>query len=222
MLDALYSEQTSNYMRDRLPNITINIDVAAEVFLDRLEDIAIKSDEFDVRRLSYSDGYQILNLKYRSISPHKELSGQILTKPSVAESVRVEVRAAKWQPKPPTFETYVEAAKTIFQPLLKEYNKQYSSRRRLNVQSKADTEFRLPPKARQIFDYFMIQANKENLHPTDWENFYNFIWFCASYNVRASHEDIQSLLVKEGFARGYAEYIADIFTHGFEIAKLRY
>ena len=139
----------SNYMRDKLPNISINIDVATKVFLDRLENIAFKSGEFDVRRLSYEEGYQILSLRYRGMSPHSELFGQILTKPKVTGNVRVEVRATKWRPEPPTYEASVEAAQTIFKPLLQEYNKQYGSRRRLNIQAKADTEFKLSPKARQ-------------------------------------------------------------------------
>jgi hypothetical protein len=207
-------------MRDRLPNITINIDISVENFINRLEQLAIDSGKFEVRKLSYGEERLLLNLRYQDPSPHKELSGQILEMRNTSKKVRVEIRVRRWQPDFPTYETYVEAAECIFKPLLQKYNIKYSSRRRLSIQSKADTTPKLPPKARQAFDYFLIQANKNNLHPNDWENFYHFVWYCSSHNVSVSQEVMQELLIKEEFSEEDAAYLADIFSHGVAIAKL--
>jgi hypothetical protein len=208
-------------MRERLPDITINIDASVEDFINRLEQIAIDSGKFEVRKLSYGEGRCTLNLRCSVPTPQKELSGQILEIPNALRKVRVEIRASRWQSDFPTYEMYVEAANYIFKPLLQQYNSKYSSRRRLSIQSKSDAAFKLPPKARQVFDYFLIQANKDHLHPNDWENFYQFIWFCSSHNVSISYEDLQELLIKEEFSKKDAAYLADIFAHGVAIAKLR-
>lgn len=72
---------------------------------------------------------------------------------------------------------------------------------------------KLPPKTKKAFDYFVRHANKIKLHPSDWENFYEFVNACHDFRVKLTEEDLVSLLIKESFPEKRAREIADVYYH---------
>ena len=208
---------------DRLPRISIKLDTTPREFLKRFEEVVLQIDNITARRVASDDseGYEYLTLRLHLAPPHRGLIGQIIIAPDTTKAI-IEVRATKWVPDPPTYDVYAESARAIFEPLLRQYNKRFASRRRLSIQAKSDTEPKLPAKAQKIFDHFVILANKSGLHPYDWQRFYDFIWHCASHNLELTPRDIQELLIAAEFSEEYAEYIADIFIHGVGVAKAKW
>jgi len=211
-------------MEDRLPDINIKVDTSPEEFINRIMQIASNKKELLVnltRDHLGSEDMIFLNIELISEMVHNGLLGQIISDAKLQHIVNIEVRSRKWNPDPPTYEVYVKAAKTIFENLLKEYNKEYESKYRINIQTKNALEPKLPPKAHQVFRIFEVLANKDCLHPLDWQRFYNFIHHCFSHKVKISEDDVYRLLVSAGFTEQKADHISDIFHHGIRILKRR-
>jgi hypothetical protein len=207
-------------MRDRLPHIRINLNIDADEFLTRMENISVESGRFEVRRERYEEDFRLLNMRFREASQHHGLIAQVIIDPNFPGIAKLEARAARWEPDPPTYEAYVEAAQNLLNPILETYNRSYHSRLRLSVQSKEDTEPKLPPGASRVFERFVRLANRDALHPTDWERFYHFIWYSASHNMRLNDDDVFRLLVTNGFEEEKALEISGIYYHGFALIKV--
>jgi len=209
-------------MKDRLPLMSIRIDTTPEEFLRRVETLALQIGEFvvETERDPANDSKVIaLHLKPILVTQHRELMGRIIVIPASPDRVSVEVRAARWQPDPPTYRAYVAAAREIFKPLLHQYNRKFHSNRKLQVQSQAATEPHLPTVASQVFDRFVDRANKSALRNRDWQRFYHFIWHCAAHNINLSRDDVHRLLVSAGFTIEHAANLADISEHGRQLLK---
>jgi hypothetical protein len=213
-------------MDDRLPDISIKMDTSPDEFLNRLKKIALKTRNFEIKSekdIEYLIGQSILGLKPKEESIHRGLFGQIIVTES-SERASIELRALRWNPDPPTYDIYVKTAKDIFEPLLREYNKQYKTNRYLNIQSKKDTEPKLPHHANKIFNRFvrcanLWGANIRNLHPRDWQRFYDFVKHCFARRVKITEDDVERLLIASGFSDNYASHIANIFHHGINLLK---
>ncbi|MCK4824782.1 hypothetical protein KA005_54015, partial [bacterium] len=165
-------------MSDVLPNISVKVDAPPLEFVNRLEPIAEQSGAFDIDKvldMPGFGGFGSLNLMPKNTNQHEELVGQIIIYPDEKSRVFIEMRAKRWNPDPPTYKTYIEAARLVFEPLIRAYNKVYNSRRRLNIQAKIVKEPTLPPEIKKRFKTFVICANKSALHTNDWECFYRFI-----------------------------------------------
>ena len=203
-------------MKDRLPRMSIKVDATPDEFLRRIETLALQSGEFlvDLERDEQGQGSSVLILKPMLVTQHRELAGWLIAAPGSSGRVSVEVRAARWNPDPPTYQAYVIAAREIFRPLLHQYNRKYRTNRKLQIQSRAATEPRLPTVARQVFDRFADRANKSALRSRDWQRFYHFTWHCTAHNVIVSRDDVHRLLVGAGFSVEHAAGLADIFEHG--------
>ena len=209
-------------MKDRLPRMSIKIDTTPDEFLRRIETLALQIGEFVVEseRDPAGDGkVTALHLKPILVTQHRELTGRIIAVPESPDRVTVEVYAARWLPDPPTYRAYVTAARDIFKPLLHQYNRKFHTNRKLQIQSKAATEPRLPALASQVFNRFVDEANKSALRNRDWQRFYHFIWHCAAYNVNLNRDDVHRLLVSAGFTIEPAADLADIFEHGRALHK---
>jgi hypothetical protein len=102
-------------------------------------------------------------------------------------------------------------------PLLKLYNQQKRSRLRLRVEKANRREPRLPPQTSKLFKRFAVLANHSSLHPLDWQRFYEFVRLSRG---EASEPTLAALLVKEGFSRSKAEYVADIYGHLWAFKRL--
>lgn len=208
-------------MEDRLPNISIKIDTNPSEFLKRIESIASQTGDFQVRLHEDIDSerFHVLNVTPEFSTPHKELFGQLIALPELNARVRVEMRASRWNPEPPSYDAYVESARSVFAPLLQLYNKSFHSRRRLTVQSKESLRPSLPPRANKFFNEFVVLANKNGLHPYDWERFYRFIYICSPRNIKLTRDDVKRLLILSGFSIQYADYLSDIFEHGRDLLR---
>jgi hypothetical protein len=204
-------------MKERLPQITIKIDTPAEEFLHRIETLAKEIGEYLAEaEWDVVDAAKVTALKIRPIlvTHHRELMGWIIPIPGSDSRVGLEVRAARWHPDPPTYKVYVEAARSIFKPLMRHYNSKYNTSRKLQIQSRVATEPRLPLMASQVFDRFVEGANKSALRNRDWQRFYHFIWHCTAHNAIISRDDVHRLLMHAGFSIEHAADLADIFEHG--------
>ena len=199
-----------------LPNITVKPDCDPKLFLDRLEGLAKKSNLIqEVRRdinLAVS-GMDILAYMPLDQNGHVGIIGQFIHYYDKPYTLNVELRARTWNPDPPNYESYVKEAKRIAGGLIKAYNKNFNSRRRLTIQKKKQTEPTLPPGANGVFNKFVALANKSSLHPLDWKRFYEFVRFCHAHRVKLYEDEIEWLLNKNGFSEKQARYIADIYTH---------
>jgi hypothetical protein len=74
-------------------------------------------------------------------------------------------------------------------------------------------EPKLPPKTQRVFDYFIRETNKYNLHPLDWERFYLFAQACHNFRVKLAEEELIYLLEKEGFTETNAKQIGNVYHH---------
>jgi hypothetical protein len=162
----------------------------------------------------------LLSIKPKASSVHEGLAGQLIAAPDQA-LVQVEIRALRWTPDPPTYNTYTQSAQMLLSPILAAYNEHYKAKCRLIIQSQAETLPKLSPKAQQLFSTFVLLANIDSLHPLDWERFYQFIHFAHAYHLRLSQDDLFRLLVMAGFREEYARHIADIYDHGRNLLRNR-
>lgn len=207
-----------------LPSISIKVDIKPREFLDRLEQIAKRSDFVRVERIINVTGYEgweSLNLEPLILCPHKKLCGAIIVNPDSGSRVFIEMIAKQWQPDPPTYGIYVEAARLLFTPLIKAYNREYNALCRLCIQRESIKVPVLPPETAKRVTSFIVCANKSALHPNDYKRFYQFIFFCHARHVKLSESYLKHLLVEGGFSVEKAEHLADIYYHGREILALR-
>ncbi|MCF6269190.1 MAG: hypothetical protein L3J41_05750 [Melioribacteraceae bacterium] len=209
-------------MEDILPKIYIGISELSKNFINNFETLVKKEKNFTYnidKNINRNNNYFIINVIPDNNLGHIGLFGQLISRSKEKNKIIVEIRANKWNSEPTNYNEYVAAAKSIFNDLLKNYNKTNQKRYRLNIQKRKDTEPKLPPGAKIIFDVFINSANKQILHPLDWRRFYFFVKYCHSKKVKIYQEDIMRLLIAENFSEEKAEYLADIFHHGIEILK---
>jgi hypothetical protein len=209
-------------MRDRLPDIQIRIGENPHSFLEQMRKVALQAKKFDVElHNNFSgQGLDILNISPQLSNSHVGLLGQFINNPNKPSIMLVEVRAERWLPEPPTYKTYVEAANEVIKPLLQSYNLTFGTKYRLTIESQKSLEPKLPPRANQRFKEFVTLANKQILHPYDWERFYYFIYACSSRNVKVIQEDVEELLLSSGFSEQNSEEIANVFWHGVSLLRL--
>jgi hypothetical protein len=207
-----------------LPDIRINASPDPHVFLREVERLAVTHGGYDADRRDDIDAtdFEVLTLRSTGDVPHRGLGAQLLISSSRGRWADVEVRAADWggEPAAPSREAYVEAAEFVLRPLLKVYNREHGTRRRLLIERPRALPV-LPPVATELFETFVACANTRVLHPYDWDRFYDFVRHCAAHNVGVSVEDVQRLLLCSGFESSYADQIAAVFRHGRHLLTYR-
>lgn len=199
-------------MEDILPDISIPLDVAQKEFLDRITMIVTQSDELTSEP---GDFMGAVNLTGIEIKPKnsKRTQAQVLLDPDTPGTARIEMYPDTGN-NDPTYEQYVAATRQLFDPLLESYNQQYQAELRLEIQSKEDTEPKLPPTVQPSFDLFVKAANKGMLHSLDWGRWYRFVRLSALEEVALGEDEIHRLLVQRGFSEERATEIANVYRHG--------
>ncbi len=79
----------------------------------------------------------------------------------------------------------------------------------------------LPKRTRDFFDRFVNEANKQVLHPCDWERFYVFIQAAYEGHTKLSQGELENLLIASGFQPGMAERLSYVYYHGRGLLKSR-
>ena len=199
-------------MEDRLPHISIRIEIAPGKFLRRFRQVALQSGEYLVESVTApTDRLKLVPLL---VTGHQGLAGSLRPDPHDIRRVFVNITAERWDPEPPTYQAYVEAAHAIFSPLLHSYNQAHGTTRRLNIPSLAHSEPQLPEIAREVFETFAAAADKRGLKREDWSRLFDFIRHCTSYNVELPERDLERLLRLNGFDEDHARDVARIFASG--------
>jgi len=202
-------------LRDLLPDASIGISIPAIAFLDQAAVVAAESGLLHPDNHYQADGVfkmDILNLYPVAETKHEGLLGQLIYTPDYGNQIRVEGRAHRWSgDHEPTYELYVEALEFIFRRLLRDYYRKHGSRYRLTIEAKDACEPTLSPRAQKAFDSFVGLANKDGLHPLDWERFYRFARVCHVFHVKTNEEDVFRLLVHAEFSEQYARELATVF-----------
>lgn len=209
-------------MRDKLPNIQIKINTSPQDFLEQMKQTAIETEKYAVEfhKDFLGQGLDILDVSPQSSNLHVGLLGQFISVPNKPSVIRVEIRAERWRPEPPTYKMYVESAQETIKPLLQLYNSSFETKYRLTIESADSLKPQLPPRANERFKEFVALANKQILHPLDWKRFYYFIYACSSRSIKTTQEDVKELLLSSGFSDKYSEELANVFWHGVSLLRL--
>ena len=80
---------------------------------------------------------------------------------------------------------------------------------------------KFPKRTKYFLDQFMNAANKQNLHPLDWERYYMFIKAAHAGHANIMGGDLIKTLVLNGFLEDDAEYLTSIYSHGRKLLALR-
>ena len=174
-------------MRELLPGITIKPATQPRDFVRRIQALLENSAEFSCEFHENFAGYKehdILDVTPTWETSHKGLFGQVIYNPEYdGDRVRIEIRAHRWEPHPPGYNDYVEAARQIFRPILSQYNRIYDARLRLNIQSAHSLE---PEMSSLIERYYLRWVNGPDLlgHPLDCNRFCQFVKSCLRYSRR--------------------------------------
>ena len=210
-------------MEDRLPNITVKTDVPPADFPRRMAAL-VNHASFKAEIHEHIPSFEnmaALNLEPMGATAHQGLMGHLISDPELPGRVKVEVTASRWHPGPPTYETFVQAARAMFDPQLRDYNRQHGARVRMTIETKGQLEPKLPPEAQKLFTRFVGLATKTALHPLDWKRFYGFVCHCHGRRLKLAEHDVKRLLVTAGFSEDKARYIADVYEHGRELLRSR-
>lgn len=203
-----------------LPDIEIAFPGDRLAFLDTIQAIAAASGRFAVDRKTIGKGdsrIEGLNLRLRGEGLHKNLCGQLLVHAADAGRVRIEVSAHRWRADHPTRADYVEAAQSMFQPLLGAFNQAHGQKLRLHVERQTGA-FRPTERTKQLLDRFVICANTSSLHPLDWQRFYELV-LNGRQEIPALH--LLGRLREGGFSDAKGDRLVDIYQHLWAFKKLR-
>ena len=84
-----------------------------------------------------------------------------------------------------------------------------------------DKKIKLPKRTKSYFEKFVNLANKQTLHPRDWERFHIFILACHEGNTKLPQGELKSLLIDNGFPEDNASSLSNIYNHGRDLLKLK-
>jgi len=79
----------------------------------------------------------------------------------------------------------------------------------------------LPKRTKDFFDRFINEANKQVLHPCDWERFYVFIQAAHEGRTKLSQGELENLLSANGFQPNMAERLSYVYYHGRRLLRSR-
>lgn len=207
------------FMADLLPEIDIAILDDPRVFMNRIAKVCADLGTFDIEKHFGCLGdpeFDIVNFRYKGRSQHVDLGGQLIRRPASTARVAVEMRAARWDPDPPTRDAYVASARLVFGPALTAYNRRYGRRYRFRVWN---AQYGPKPSKRtlMLLDRFSVIANQSSLHPLDWRRFYEFV---RDSRQELRFEVLESLLIERGFSKGKANQLAEVYAHLWAYKRL--
>jgi len=216
-----YTEGVDFVMAELLPGIDIGVRVEATEFLEQMAVLGENSGKFQVERHNILPGKyrtDIVNFRLIGESIHEDHGFQLIAYDDRPGRVNVEMRAARWLPDPPTEAVYIEAAQGLVGELLRQYNREFSSRYRLRIGARHGKAFAMSERTTTLLERFIILTNISSLHFYDWQRFYAL--------VREGRQEIpdyllRSHLTKAGFSSQRAAELAEIYTHLWAFKKLR-
>jgi hypothetical protein len=209
-------------VNEKLPDIVIRTDIPPMEFITRIERLGVGYRTERHSTWDDSKGDYCLDIVPPFDSPHEGLFGQLICSPHWGASARAEVRATRWAgAHPPSYATYVAAAKRLFRPLLTAYRDRFQSRCHMRIESQAALRPRLPQRTAYFFDQFTSAANKQALHPLDWKRFYHFIHAAHVGRAHVVPDDLIRLLVERQFTVEEATELTRIYEHGRALLQHR-
>jgi hypothetical protein len=209
-------------LKDLLPNISIKPDISPEDFISKIAEIAESVHDIEYKLSRESDSSVLsLSLTFKKAVQHgpENLYGLFAIRPCDDKRVWIELSSTTWATSPLSYGQYVQLVKQLLGPFLKKYNKQYKTRRRFHIPKKEHLEPRLSPIISKVFDRFVNSANKTFLHPNDWRNFYSLVRACHNRRASLAAEELERLLLKEGFSEYYVGKLSCIYEHGRRILR---
>ena len=212
-------------IEDLLPYITIKPDISPNDFILKMIKIAKSSYGIAyIKNESSGESALSLSITFKNVKQHglDNLYGSFAVCPWDTERVLVELLSTTWAISPPSYNRYVEYINCFLGPFLKQYNKQFQTRRRFCIPRKEQLEPKLSPVIRKVFDRFVKSANKSLLSQRDWRNFYSLIRVCHNRKAKLIAEDLERLFLKAGFSKYYADKLSCIYEHGRGILRKEY
>jgi len=73
---------------------------------------------------------------------------------------------------------------------------------------------KLPKRTKHFFDQFVAAANKQVLHPLDWQRFYIFIQAAHEGRTKLTEGELEEILVANGFSDDMAGRLSYVYFHG--------
>lgn len=150
-------------MAEFLPGIDIAVRTEPREFLERMAVIAEEAGGFTIERHYDSallrSGLDIVNFRYLGSSPHTGVGGQLIARDDIPCRILVEMRAEYWDPDPPNRATYAAAVDELMLPLLKTYNRTYSTRHRFRVQKATPKRTQFSPRTQTLFERFAVRQH---------------------------------------------------------------
>jgi hypothetical protein len=202
-------------MPEPLPRIHIVVTESPVLVLERLAVAAKQVESFKVEFISrpaVAPGLSAVNVRYGGATRHEGLDVQFIAFDDEPGRISVEVRASRWAPAdPPTYATYVRAAKLLTSPVLQNYRAAHGKPLRTRIPKPQDISLQLPPRARKLFIQFAGAANTSSLHPNDWRRFYAFVR--KSRFRQLEEAEMAQLLIEHEFPAKQAWRIAEIYVH---------
>lgn len=205
---------------EALPAIYIAVRDDPRSIVDAITSLAEADASLIVERHDVSFGatdWYVVNLRSLRPSPHKEGGGQLIARADRPSRILLEMRAARWDPDPPTRAAYVTAARELFGPFLRAYNQAYARSYRLRVTLPRKLGSEVSPKTRALIDRFAILANQTSLHTLDWGRFYRIV---KESRREAPMEDVCALLIEHGFTNKRAAELAELYEHLWAYKKI--
>lgn len=132
--------------------------------------------------------------------------------------VQIEVRAARWRDGRPTRETYVDAARSLVDPLLRAYNRDASTCVRLRIARDRPT-FRITARTEELIDRFGVLANTRSLHPLDWERFYAVV---REGKQQIPDGVLRARLISYGFRTEAVDRLVELHGHLWAYKRPRF
>ena len=201
---------------ERLPEIKMRISVEPMEFLKRFEEIAGANPSLEVKSNYEGAGdmsCNVVSFADRAESEHEGLFAMCVHWERHGRDLRLQVAAHRWNPDPPTYDTYVDAAKRLFAPVIHAYNRKYGVRHQMRIQTREDLLPKMTPKQQEAFRHFVHTSNMESLHPLDWEKFYRFAYVSYRMGRFLDIDEIRWFCRSAGFSPQQSESLAMAFHH---------
>jgi hypothetical protein len=207
---------------ERLPAISLKINVEPLECLSRFEAIIKGDKRFAVRGIFDGDGNTHCNqvaFSDKAEKKHEGLIARFVHWNMDGRKLRLQMDAHRWNPDPATYDCYVVAAKRLFQPFIDAYNRQFKICHRMQIETRGDLLPKMTPKVQETFSCFVVNCNKSSLHPNDWENYYRFVRASFRYGRYFYEDEMRWFCRQSGFDKAQAEALAVVYFHCYHFCK---
>lgn len=200
-----------------LPNIDIAITGGPRRFFEEVLTLDIEDFEIEFHKDAFGNmGLDCINLRYLGKTEHDGLVFKLISPSESAKRIKVETRASRWECRNLSREIYIKTTKWLVRPVIQKYNSKFNKNYRLCIKRTRNPIEHLSPNTRKLFNLFTDLANKESLHPLDYERFYELVWRSRQ---RITESDMTALLIEAGFGQEQSAYLADIYQHLLDFKK---